>query len=108
LIATRRFFSPLPQDRFSDVEIGGPALFRLSGERTEHTGTVMSVTGHGDLTQGQRYAVMPLDEPLTVIATIALPREENSARECLIGRSARVLLPATGGGLIDRILRHVL
>ncbi|MGH6867705.1 MAG: HlyD family secretion protein [Methylocella sp.] len=112
----------IPQDRFSDVEVGGLAQFRLSGERTERTGTVVSVTGHGDLSQGEHYAVMPLDEPLTVIATIALPRTENSAskesarentaqddkaQECLIGRSARVLLSATGGGLFDRILRRV-
>jgi hypothetical protein len=97
----------IPQDRFSDVEIGGIAQFRLSGERTEHTGTVVSVTGHGDLNQGEHYAVMPLDEPLTVIATIALPRAESIDHECLIGRAARVLLPATGGGLIDRFLRRV-
>ncbi len=103
----------IPQDRFSDVEVGGVALFRLSGERAERAGAVVSVTGHGDLTQGVHYAVMPLDEPLTAIATVALPRvenssQENSGHECLIGRSARVLLPATGGGLIDQILRRVL
>lgn len=102
----------IPQDRFSDVEIGGIVQFRFSGERTEHNGTLVSVTGHGDLAQGEHYAVMPLDEPSTVIATVALPRTENSAQEngaheCLIGRSARVLLPATGGGLIDQILRRV-
>ena len=97
----------IPQNRFSNVEIAGDVQFRLSGERTEHTGTLASVTGHGDLTQGHHYAAMPLDEPSTVIATIALPRAENSAPECLIGRSARVLLPATGGGIIDQILRRV-
>lgn len=102
----------LPQDRFSDVEIGGIVQFRFSGERTEHTGTLVSVTGHGDVAQGEHYAVMPLDEPSSVIATVALPRTENSAKEngphgCLIGRSARVLLPATGGGFFDQILRRV-
>src|ERR1700730_3652130 len=71
-----------------------------------------SVTGHGDLAQGEHYAAMPLDEPSTVIATVAMPRtensgQENSTQECLIGRSARVLLPATGGGVIDQILRRV-
>jgi multidrug resistance efflux pump len=30
----------LPQNRFSDVEIAGVVQFRLSGERTEHTGTL--------------------------------------------------------------------
>jgi multidrug resistance efflux pump len=97
----------IPQNRFSDIEIGGLVQFRLSGERIEHRGTVVSVTGHGDLAQGEHYAVMPLDEPSTVIATVALPRPENSAQECLIGRSARVLLPATGGGFIDQFLRRV-
>ncbi len=99
----------IPQDRFSDVEIGGLAQFRLAGERTA---TVVSVAGHGDLADGNHYAVMPLDEPSTVIATVALPRAETDApgspaQECLIGRSARVLLPATGGGFVDQILRHI-
>src|SRR5436853_209405 len=54
----------------------------------------------------------PPGDPSTVIATVAMPRTENSANdngtpECLIGRSARVLLPATGGGIIDQILRRV-
>jgi hypothetical protein len=102
----------IPQDRFSDVEIGGIVQFRFSDERTEHTGTLVSVTGHGNLAQGEHYAVMPLDEPSTVIATVAMPRtengtQENGTHECLIGRSARVLLPATGGGIIDQILRAV-
>jgi hypothetical protein len=95
-----------------NVEIGGIVQFRYSGERTERTGTLVSVTGHGDLAQGVHYAVMPLDEPSTVIATVSLPRtetsaQENSTHECLIGRSARVLLPAVGGGFFDQILRRV-
>jgi hypothetical protein len=58
------------------------------------------------------YAVMPLDEPSTVIVTITLPEIKDgaiagTARDCLIGRSARVLLPATGGGFIDQILRRI-
>ena len=102
----------IPQDRFSDVKAGGTAQFRLSGERTEQKGTVVSVTGHSELTQGQHYAVMPLDEPSTVIVTITLPEIKDgaiagTARDCLIGRSARVLLPATGGGFIDQILRRI-
>jgi hypothetical protein len=41
---------------------------------------------------------MPLDEPSTVIVTITLPEIKDgaiagTARDCLIGRSARVLLP---------------
>jgi hypothetical protein len=55
---------------------------------------------------------MPLDEPSTVIVTIALPEIKDGANagtphDCLIGRSARVLLPATGGGFIDQILRRI-
>lgn len=110
----------IPQDRFSDVEARGVVQFRLSGERTERTGTVVSINGHGDLAQGHHYAVMPLEEPSTVIVTVALPRpapsatvqqnaiQDTPAQECLIGRSARVLLPASGGGFFDQILRRVL
>ncbi|HXW71399.1 MAG TPA: HlyD family efflux transporter periplasmic adaptor subunit [Methylocella sp.] len=110
----------IPQDRFTDVEIGGLARFRLSGERIERTGTVLSVAGHGDAARGHHFAIMPLEEPSTAIVTILLAGDEVATtapalqqgggppKECFIGRSARVSLPATGGGFIDQILRHVL
>lgn len=71
----------IPRIRFSEVEIGGLAQFRLSGERTERASTVVSVTGHGDLAQGKHYVVMPLDEPSAVIATVAVPRTETALRK---------------------------
>lgn len=99
----------VPQDRFSDIKIGGVARYRLSGERVERTGPVLSVIGQGDLSQTGHYAALPIAEARsTIIAKVAMTPAgfgEQSA-SCLIGRTARVLLPTSAGGPVDRLLRH--
>jgi hypothetical protein len=97
----------IPQDRFSEVEIGSLAQFRLSGERTERTGRVLSIAAQGDLlAKGVRFAATPVPGPANVIVTVAMSASANVAGECLIGRTARVLLP-NSGGLLERLVRHV-
>jgi multidrug resistance efflux pump len=99
----------IPQDRFSDVEIGSMAEFRLSGERTERAGRVLSIAAQGDLlAKGARFAATPVPGPANVIVTVAMSASANTAGECLIGRTARVLLPNSGGGLFERLTRRVL
>jgi hypothetical protein len=98
----------IPQNRFSDIDIGSQVRFRLAGERTEQTGSVLSVTGRGDLTKGHHYAAIPVDEPSTVIVEVAMPNRAYVPEEtCLIGRSARVLISASRGGFIDQIIRSL-
>jgi hypothetical protein len=99
----------IPQDRFSDVEIGSMAEFRLSGERTERAGRVLSIAAQGDLlAKGARFAATPVPGPANVIVTVAMSASANTAGECLIGRTARVLLPNSGGGRFGRLTRRVL
>jgi hypothetical protein len=38
---------------------------------------------------------------------IAVPPSRNVASECLVGRTARVLLPATERGLMETVLRFM-
>lgn len=98
----------IPQDRFSDIKIGATARYRLSGELVERTGAVLSVTGQGDLAHDQHYATTPVAQPTsTIIAQIEMRVAGDAAGPCLIGRTARVLLPTSGGGLLDRIFRRV-
>ncbi len=105
----------VPQDRFADIEIGATARFRLSGELVERTGKVESIMGQPDDRRDVHYAARPVSEPIaTIVAQVSLPPEGKQAVEgsgsdaCLVGRTARVLLPTSGGGLVDWILRRLL
>jgi multidrug resistance efflux pump len=98
----------IPQDRFSDIKIGGLARYRLSGESNERSGAVLSVAGQGNLSHSEHYAALPVAEiGSTIIAQVAVKAPESSNEPCLIGRTARVLLPTTGAGLFDRISRRL-
>ena len=98
----------IPQDRFSDVKIGGLARYRLSGELNDRSGAVLSVAGQGNLSHSDHYAALPVAETgSTIMAQVAVKTPEGGNEPCLIGRTARVLLPTTGGGLFDRISRRL-
>jgi hypothetical protein len=90
----------IPQERFSDVEIGGVARFRLSGETQERMGRVMSVTGDNNLLEDRNLASTPMiQKTSSAMARIALSPSENSDDKCMVGRTARILLPTRGGAL---------
>ncbi|WP_395664648.1 HlyD family efflux transporter periplasmic adaptor subunit [Methylocella sp.] len=102
----------VPQDRFSDVKIGAKARFRLSGETIEREGTVLSIAGQGDLGEKGHYAAMPMAERgPTIIAQIGMTADmktlDGAPEPCLIGRTARALLPTSGGGPLDQIARRL-
>jgi multidrug resistance efflux pump len=89
----------IPQDRFSDVETGGAARVRLSGETQDRVGRVVSLTGESNLANDRNLAATPVvPRTATAMARIALEASSNSASDCLAGRTARVLLPASSGG----------
>lgn len=98
----------VPQSYFSEIPIGATARFRLSGEREERQGTVAAVTGQRTPTGDVHLAAAPLDhgQP-TALVQISVPPSPNAAGQCLVGRTARVLLPSTGGGLL-RQMTHLL
>ncbi len=99
----------VPQDRFSDIEIGGMARYRLSGELVERKGEVRSILGQADDGRGVHDAARPLPEPIaTIIVEVAMPAANFGDGTCGVGRTARVLLPTSGGGPLDWVLRRLL
>ena len=90
----------IPQDRVPDVAIGSEARFRLSGEREDRVGLVLSVTGDAATSNDRNLAAVPL-KTASSMATVRVvaPPSLNVAGECLVGRTARVLLPVARGGL---------
>jgi multidrug resistance efflux pump len=100
----------IPQDRYPDVEIGGAARVRLSGEKTDWVGRVISVTGEATLANDRNLAAAPLvQRAATATARIQVAASGNSAGECLVGRTARVLLPTSAdSGPLARLARRLL
>jgi multidrug resistance efflux pump len=90
----------IPQDRVPDVAIGSEARFRLSGEREDRLGLVLSVTGDAATSNDRNLAAVPLKTAVSMATVrVAAPSSHNVAGECLVGRTARVLLPVARGGL---------
>jgi multidrug resistance efflux pump len=98
----------IPQDRFSDVEIGGTARVRLSGETLDRVGRVVSLTGEASLANDRNLAAAPpIQRVATATARIEVAASTNSARDCLVGRTARVLLPTSAdSGFLAGIARR--
>lgn len=98
----------VPQKAYSNIVLGGEARFRLSGEVTERTGTIVSIMGDSNLTGDRNLAAVPLDrhQP-AVMVRIAMPPSPNVAAECLVGRTARVLLPTSGGGVTSAVTQLI-
>jgi multidrug resistance efflux pump len=98
----------IPQSASADVATGGEARFRLAGETQERTGTILSVIGDASLLGDRNLAAVPFDPHRpTAMVRIAVPPSRNVASECLVGRTARVLLPATERGLMETVLRFM-
>jgi multidrug resistance efflux pump len=100
----------IPQNRYSDVEIGGAAAIRLSGETMDRVGRVVSLTGEATLANDRNLAAAPtLERGATATARVEIARSGNSAGECLVGRTARVLLPTSpNSGWLAGIARRFL
>lgn len=95
----------VPQNRVPDIGIGSQAEFRLAGDQQRRQGRVVSVTG--DATGGDtNLAALPFEQKgAYATLRIAIPPQ---AGECLVGRTARVVLPAQGSGLFARIFDRFL
>jgi multidrug resistance efflux pump len=91
----------LAQRYFPDIVVGSLADYRLSGDSAKHQGRVVSVTG--DATGGDHnLAAIPLEQKSpTVTVRIAI---DSWGGECLVGRTARVLLPPAERGLFANTL----
>jgi multidrug resistance efflux pump len=96
----------VPQKAYSNIILGGVARFRLSGEASERTGTIVSITGDTSLIGDRNLAAVPVDrhQP-AVMVRIAMAPSPNTAAECLVGRTAQVLLPSSAGGIMSAALQ---
>jgi multidrug resistance efflux pump len=93
----------VPQNRVPDIEVGSDAEYRLSGDGEKRRGRVVSVTG--DATGSDRnLAAMPFEQKGAATATVRIALDL-SKNECLVGRTARVLIPSSGHS-VARILNR--
>jgi multidrug resistance efflux pump len=95
----------VPQNRVPDIDIGSQAEFRLSGDNLKRFGRVQSVTG--DATDGDNnLAALPFEQKgATATVRIAMDPSEG---ECFVGRTARVVLPSSGPGIVSRLFSRFL
>jgi multidrug resistance efflux pump len=91
----------VPQNRMPEIEIGGEAQFRLSGEELVRTGRVSSMTS--DATGGDKNLAAAPFEVNGQSATVRVEFESNDF-QCFVGRTAHVLLPSAGHKVLTRLL----
>jgi multidrug resistance efflux pump len=101
----------VPEDRINDIQLGRTAFIRLTGEREERTGTVISVAGDPQHSMDHKLAAFPVQDANKELATVLISlnqsAEEKSANPCAIGRTARVRMPAVPTTLASRWLRRI-
>ncbi|MBV9654777.1 MAG: HlyD family efflux transporter periplasmic adaptor subunit [Acetobacteraceae bacterium] len=91
----------IPQYRMSDVLPGGEARFRFVGEDSERVARVVSIESAAAAAREGRFAALPQSErEATALVTLAAISTPNSANQCLVGRTARVLVPLRKGGAL--------
>jgi hypothetical protein len=98
----------VPQYRVPNIEVGGLARLKLAGEATERTAAVASITTDAAVTTNTKYATTPEREKVPG-AIVMLDKLEtaNDPSSCIIGRTARVLLPAKQDGFGATLLRFL-
>lgn len=103
----------VPQDRVPEIALHQRASFRLSGESTERSGTVLSISGESGQDPRRKFAGIPLNKDKgEQLATVVISLDDAGAISssnvdpCTIGRTARVLLPTVPTSTATRLLRH--
>jgi len=93
----------IPQNRVPDIEIGGIARFRLSGETADRYGTVSSVTGERNERTDAALAAAPVHERDPTATVFISQLKSGKSGTCMVGRTARVLLPVVHLGLLAEL-----
>jgi multidrug resistance efflux pump len=94
----------IPQKRLSSIAVGSEAAFRLAGESTDRAGRVVSLSG--DKADDHGLAALPSGTDGSE-ATARIQISAPDSKECLIGRTARVLIPAADQDLFREMLSRV-
>ena len=96
----------IPQNRVPDIEIGGVARFRLSGETADRYGTVSSVTGERNERTDAALAAAPVHERNPTATVFISQLKSGKSENCIVGRTARVLLPVVHLGLLAELQQY--
>ena len=97
----------VPQKRLPDIQVGGIAAVRLSGERGERLGRVRGVMGESAM-RAEALAAVPMNGTRPVgLVLVDLPQAEASSDACLVGRTAHVILPTDHQGWLHSFIRSV-
>lgn len=87
----------VPQDRVPEIEIGNEVEYRLSGDGQKHLGRVVSVAG--DESESERNLVAAPFVTRGAPAAIVRIAVESDGSQCLVGRTARVVITSSGSVL---------
>lgn len=93
----------IPQNRVPDIQIGGVAKFRLSGETADRYGTVSSVTGERNERTDAALAAAPVHERNPTATVFISQLKSGKSGTCMVGRTVRVLLPVVHLGLLAEL-----
>jgi multidrug resistance efflux pump len=98
----------VPQKRLPDIQVGGAATIRLSGERGERVGRVRGVMGESAMRTEAQLAAVPMNgsRPLGLVL-VDLPQAGASGDACLVGRTAHVILPTDNRSWIHSVVKSV-
>lgn len=97
----------VPQDRVPEIAVNHEARIRLAGESQERRGTVVSVSGDALKLSNSKMAALPFQESSQQMATVTVRLDTKSSPSgttdpahtapseatCVVGRTARVLIP---------------
>lgn len=98
----------ISQDRVPEIAVGAEARIKLSGEFEERAGTIVSVNGDPQKERNQKLAAVPFREANEQMAVVRVElNADGTQSECIVGRTARVLLATRGSSLLSRWIRGV-
>jgi len=98
------------QERLNDIEIGGAARIRFTGEDAERTGTVMTISGDPQREIDHKLAAFPVQDQSKELAIVRIGFPSTVASDpgsCLVGRTARVRIPTKPSNFFSRWTRNV-
>lgn len=99
----------IPQDRVPEIGVGAEARVKLSGEFEERVGTIVSVSGDAQKDGNQKLAALPFREAKEQMAMVRVElNAEGMQSECMVGRTARVLLATRGSSAMSRWIHGVI
>lgn len=112
----------VPQNRVPDIAIHREARIRLAGESEERTGTVLSVEGDVLKLPDTQLAALPFQEASQQMATVwirlntsitpngvgsSMRMAPSESSACVVGRTARVLIPTFSTNLASRWIHDI-